>query len=101
MAQNHAPSPLLNRPLSADVIYGWFPTRLSSSVNGLASDYRRFRAECAEAVEAERAGLAGFRAEQEAALAGVKRALLGQMAEAESQNSGLIDEMNQASCNSC
>ena len=66
-------------------------------MNGLASDYRRFRAECAEAVEAERAGLAGFRAEQEAALAGVKRALLGQIAEAESQNSDLIDEMNQAS----
>ena len=80
-----------------DVIYGGLPTRLSSSVKGLASDYRRFRAECAEAVGAERAELARFREEQEVTLAGVKQALLGQMAEAESQNSDLIDEMNQAS----
>ena len=56
---------------------------------------RRFRDESAGAVAAERAGLARFREEQELALAGVKQTLVRQIAEAESQNSDLIDEMNQ------
>ena len=71
--------------------------KLSSAIKGLASDYRRFRAESAEVVDAERVGLARFREEQELALAGVKQSLLRQIAEAESQNSDLIDEMNQVS----
>ena len=75
--------------------YDGLVAKLSSSMKGLASDYRRFRTESAEVVEAERAGLARFREEQELALARVKQSLLRQIAEAESQNSDLIDEMNQ------